>query len=69
MGSRAEQGRTGRTHTLHTHKESMRMTAGSHKSIVSKCAESLGVDPVLCGLIRRGHSCLNVFSSTSRYRC
>ena len=68
MGSRARQGRAGQTHTLHTHKESMRMTAGSHKNVVLKCAESHGVDPVLCGPIRRGHSCLDVFSSTSRQK-
>jgi hypothetical protein len=46
----------------------MRMTAGSHKNVVSKCADSLGIDPELCGLIRIGHSCLDVFSSTSRQK-
>jgi hypothetical protein len=62
--SRGEQG----GHIHYTHKGAMRMTAGSHKNVVFKCAESLGIDPVLCELIRIGHSCLDVFSSASRWK-
>ena len=45
------------------------MTAGSHKKVVLKCAESLGIGPLLCGQMTIEHSCLDIFSSTSRQKC